>query len=174
MSTEYSGRTAISATTATATACGISISAASHVHVSMNDAPKMARPVRMTVITGESSGCTKRIRKPGMHMPMVSRNGLNSEIFICSPLCRGEKKGPGISDICQGLTCRLQAGGYTRLSSQAVDITGVTRTQLLPLWFESIPAGKFYVNTAPDRHRAESRKAYIFLYSYLIYLYMLI
>ena len=65
--------------------------------------------------------------------------------FHLSPLRRGEKKGPGISDVYAKVSLASLRPVAIPGLRHAVDITRVTRTQLLPLWSHCISSGFFCV-----------------------------
>ena len=62
MSTEYSGRTEITATTAKAKACETSAWAASHAHSNKNAALEMARPATTTITGAGKATCARRAK----------------------------------------------------------------------------------------------------------------
>ena len=105
----------------------------------------MAKPVRITMMNGDSSGCANRISPPGTQRAMVIRKGLNSEIFIFPPCAGAKKKGPGISDVYAKVSLASLRPVAIPGLRHAVDITRVTRTQLLPLWSYCISSGFFCV-----------------------------
>lgn len=65
--------------------------------------------------------------------------------FHLPPLRRGEKKGPGISDVYAKVSLASLRPVAIPGLRHAVDITRVTRTQLLPLWSYCISSGFFCV-----------------------------
>ncbi len=97
MSTAYSGKTAIKATTAIATAWGISSWAASQVQVSTKEAPKMAMPHKIALTKGLKPPWKKDMATPGMQMAMEIIKGnilfikispsRKKTLFLWRPLC---------------------------------------------------------------------------------------
>lgn len=97
------------------------------------------------MMNGDSSGCANRISPPGTQRAMVIRKGLNSEIFIFPPCAGAKKKSPGISDVYAKVSLASLRPVAIPGLRHAVDITRVTRTQLLPLWSYCISSGFFCV-----------------------------